>query len=135
MYFDLDRCPNGWSELTSFYPNSANSFIRNKSGTTRARGHWQQNAAPEIEGDFNGNVNDTIDNEYKGSSNNKGFSGSFYYTGERVVGSDGLGDRLGGFIGFKASLSSEAYGRKDENGNIVTEVRPDNIAFLACRKD
>lgn len=121
MYFDLDRCPNGWSELTSFYPNSANSFIRNKSGTTRARGHWQQNAAPNIVGTFMGTS--------PGATNNGPFSIS-----------NGLGGiRTGGYyksrVTFNANLSSDAYGRVDETGEPAAEVRPDNIAFLACRRD
>ena len=121
MYFDLDACPNGWSELTRFYPNSANSFIRNKSGTTRARGHWQQNAAPNIVGTFMGTS--------PGATNNGPFSIS-----------NGLGGiRTGGYyksrVTFNAHLSSEAYGRVDETGEPAAEVRPDNIAFLACRRD
>lgn len=85
-------------------------------------GSLELNAAPEIEGGFGGNTNDGAH-----------YYGSFYYIGAGAYGSDG--DVGGGYIGFKASNSSETYGRKDAVGNPAIEVRPDNIALLACRKD
>ncbi len=124
MYFDLSKCPDGWTELTKKYPKAANTFIRNKSGTSRALGHWQQNAAPEINGTFDGNTND---------DGLKAKTGAFYTVSTQNRGGDGAAG--GGTVGFKASLSSAAYGRKDEKGVVATEVRPDNVAFLACRKN
>ena len=119
MYFDLAACPDGWSLLTKKYPKAENAFIRNKSGTSRALGNWQQNAAPDIVGSFDGNINDN--NAYK--------KGPFYYDNSiSYSGSDG--GTGGGIIAFKASRASAVYGRDK-----ATEVRPDNIALLACRKD
>ena len=119
MYFDLAACPSGWTALSSKYPKAANAFIRNQSGSGRDIGNWQQNAAPEIEGTFDGNVND----------NNGGKTGSFYKVDE-VSGYGADGEYDGGKIGFKASKSSAVYGR-----NGAKEVRPDNIVLLACRKN
>ena len=119
MYFDLDSCPDGWDELINKYPNSANAFIRNKSGTARTLGSWQQNAAPEIEGRFDGNTND---------DNLNGKTGAFYSINTGWYGADGANG--GGIVGFNASKSSAVYGREN-----ATEVRPDNIALLACRKN
>ena len=120
MYFDLSACPSGWTALSSKYPKAANAFIRNQSGSGRDIGNWQQNAAPEIEGTFDGNVND--DNQFKRKS------GAFYTKNTDSCGGDGGSG--GGTVGFKASKSSAVYGR-----NSATEVRPDNIALLACRKN
>jgi len=123
MYFDLDDCPDGWDELSKKYPNSKNAFIRNIDGTNRALGSLELNAAPEIEGTFDGNTNDE---SYKRKS------GAFYTKNTNGCGADGASG--GGTVGFKASKSSAVYGRKDAAGNPATEVRPDNIALLACRK-
>ena len=132
MYFDLDDCPDGWDELSKKYPNSKNAFIRNIDGTNRALGSLELNAAPEIEGEFDGNVNEKLHlNELNG---NTGVKGSFYYTEKYAYGANGDDAWASGFIGFKASKSSISYGRKDDAGNPATEVRPDNIALLACRK-
>ena len=94
-------------------------LLRNQSGSGRALGNWQQNAAPEIEGTFDGNANDDW---------LKGKSGAFYSIEIGSYGADGGAG--GGKVGFKASKSSSVYGR-----NSTTEVRPDNIVLLACRKD
>ena len=124
MYFDLADCPDGWHPLSKRYPNAKNAFIRNIEGTSRALGSLELNAAPEIEGTFDGNTND---------DSLKAKSGAFYSINTGSYGADGANG--GGKVGFKASLSSSVYGRKDSAGNPVTEVRPDNIALLACRKD
>ena len=118
MYFDLTACPKGWTASSSKYPKAANAFIRNLSGSGRTIGAWQQNAAPEIQGTFDGNVND----------NNGAKTGAFYRISEENFGADGAYE--GGKVGFKASKSSAVYGREN-----ATEVRPDNIALLACRKN
>jgi len=121
MYFDLAACPSGWTALSSKYPRAANSFIRNQSGSGRDIGNWQQNAAPEIEGTFDGNIDDTDTHK----------TGAFYRQPDKyVVGANGNGEADGGYIGFKASKSSAVYGR-----NGAKEVRPDNIVLLACRKN
>ena len=119
MYFDLSSCPEGWTPLTNKYPKAANSFIRNQSGSDRTIGNWQQNAAPEISGTFDGNTND---------DGLKTKTGPFYTVSTENKGGDGANG--GGTVGFKASRSSEVYGR-----NNAAEVRPDNIVLLACRRN
>ena len=114
MYFDLASCPTGWTELTSKYPNAANAFIRNQSGSGRDIGNWQQNAAPNIKGTFGGI--------------NHGNNGPF--TMENGVGGVRTGGYMNNYTTFDASLASKVYGR-----NSATEVRPDNIVLLACRKN
>ena len=126
IFYDGTSCPSGWSVLTNKYPNAKNAFIRNLDGSGRSLGNWQQNAAPEISGSFDANVNDFVS---YGRNEDKP-KGSFYYTGEKGYGADGDFADFSGHVGFKASLSSSVYGR-----NNATEIRPDNIAFLACRKN
>lgn len=136
MYFDLDFCPDGWDELINKYPNSANAFIRNKSGTARTLGNWQQNAAPNITGKMEKFLGGSII-DYWGKKNayNLKLSGAFtnnyletslYFDASNPHGYLEYMD-----IYFDASEGgSTVYGRDN-----ATEVRPDNIALLACIKD
>ena len=137
MYFDLDTCPKGWSELSSKYPNAANAFIRNLSGSGRTVGNWQQNAAPNITGGIS-----TTD-EYKYYVNENGKKDIYGAFKKEQVNSDNsiqyevAGSRATGgskYI-FDASKSNAAYGRKDASNVAASEVRPDNIVLLACRKN
>ena len=134
MYFDLASCPVGWSPLSTIYPNAANAFIRNQSGSGRALGDWQQNAAPNIEG----KMENFVGGSYFASGGTQNWnklkmSGAF--RNEYVVGAQFHAYYQGGYLDkmniyFDASRSSSAYGRDDS-----TEVRPDNIVLLACRKN
>ena len=118
IFYDGTSCPNGWSKLTNKYPNAKNAFIRNLDGSGRSLGNWQQNAAPDIQGSFDGNTDDGTDLK----------TGAFSDAGIRARGSNGA--PYGGIIKFAASAYSGVYGR-----NNATEIRPDNIALLACRKN
>jgi len=125
MYFDLASCPVDWSPLSTIYPNAANAFIRNQSGSGRALGDWQQNAAPNIIGSFG-----PITTGYLSNANPYS-SGSVYLSSNSLAGGRGGSDlRRISSMNFDASRSSSAYGRDDS-----TEVRPDNIVLLACRKN
>jgi len=117
MYFDLASCPTGWIELTSKYPNAANAFIRNQSGSGRDIGNWQQNAAPNVEGAF-----------YALDQVNS-YTGAFYRAGSRTSGWGGAGQYTYRQQYLDMSRYSSVY--KDD----VTEIRPDNIVLLACRKN
>ena len=116
MYFDLIKCPDGWAALTSKYPNAANAFIRNQSGSGRTLGSWQQNAAPNVEGSFY--ALDQINS----------YTGAFYRAGSRTGGWGGAGQYVYRQQYLDMSMYSSVY--KDD----VTEIRPDNIVLLACRK-
>ena len=119
MYFDLQSCPRGWSPLSNKYPNSANAFIRNQSGSGRTIGNYQTAAVPNIKGWFH-----AIDLAAQ-------YSGPFYDTGNgKTVYSYG---RQGEYYyrqqGMDLSRVSSVY----QNG--VNEARPNNIVLLACRKN
>lgn len=125
VYFDLDSCPSGWTALTSKYPKASNAFIRNTGGSGRTRGSFQQNAAPNITG-----VGPRFSAEI---FNGSGLSGAVYFSNTNTGSRGENGD--GGWTGtkgwnFDASRSASAYGRDGSS-----EIRPDNIAFLACRKN
>ena len=115
MYFDLESCPNGWSPLTETHPEAANAFIRNISGTAREKGSVENSAVPNITGMTNGEQSGRVTNE-----------GAFYSTSGGVARG---GDYGGNLLYFDASRVSEVY----QNG--VTEARPYNIGFIACRRD
>ncbi len=117
MYFDLASCPSGWTALSSKYPKAANAFIRNQSGSGRNIGNWQQNAAPNVEGSFY--ALDQIDS----------YTGAFYRAGSRTGGWGGAGQYTYRQQYLDMSRYSSVY--KDD----VTEIRPDNIVLLACRKN
>ena len=135
MYFDLASCPVDWSPLSTIYPNAANAFIRNQSGSGRALGDWQQNAAPNIEG----KVENFVGGSYfaqGGTQNWNKLKMSGAFRNEYVVGAQFHAYYQGGYLDkmniyFDASENgTTAYGRDDS-----TEVRPDNIVLLACRKN
>ena len=117
MYFDLAVCPKGWTALSSKYPKAANAFIRNQSGSGRDIGNWQQNAAPNVEGAF-----------YALDQVNS-YTGAFYRAGSRTSGWGGAGQYTYRQQYLDMSRYSSVY--KDD----VTEIRPDNIVLLACRKN
>ena len=135
MYFDLASCPVGWSPLSTIYPNAANAFIRNQSGSGRALGDWQQNAAPNIEGKMENFVGGSYFAQ-GGTQNWNKLKMSGAFRNEYVVGAQFHAYSLGGYLDkmniyFDASENgTTAYGRDDS-----TEVRPDNIVLLACRKN
>lgn len=125
MYFDLGLCSDGWTALSSKYPSATNAFIRNQSGSGRAIGNWQENAAPNINGYFGPITTGFL-------SNANPYSGGAIYLNSNSLtsGRDGNDLRWISSMNFDASKSSTVYGRDG-----ATEIRPDNITFLACRKD
>jgi len=136
MYFDLASCPDGWHPLSDTYPNAANAFIRNQSGSGRTLGNWQQNAVPNITGKMEKFLGGSIINYWgQKNANNLKLSGAFtnnyletslYFDTSNAHGYLEYMD-----IYFDASEGgSTVYGRDN-----AVEVRPDNIVLLACRKD
>ncbi len=122
MYFDSDSCPTGWEKLTEKYPHASSSFIRNLGEIDRTFGSFQATAAPNITGKWHAPkmVEGTVDIVTEGALYN--YDGSRNHTEKGFWGSEGFG------IGLDASRISSAY-QKD-----ITEIRPQNIALLACRK-
>ncbi len=118
MYFDLGSCPAGWAELTSKYPNAANAFIRNQSGSGRALGSYQESAVPDLEG--RAGLFNTRSRTRTGVFSDSTISNSW-------LGGGGSGDFMS--LIFRASAHSSVY-KPD-----VNEVRPNNIVLLACRKN
>ena len=119
MYFDLATCPSGWTPLANKYPNAANAFIRNQTGSGRSIGNYQSSAVPDLQGQV-GNFETRDDNTHTGV-----FADSTvarYWLG---------GGGKGNFIRviFRASAVSSVYNPS------VNEVRPNNITLLACRKN
>lgn len=120
MYFDLSSCPEGWTPLTNKYPKAANAFIRNLSGSGRTIGSYQSSAVPNVKGWFHALdqyvnysgpfYNDPADS---GGFSSWGGSGQYFYRKQKM----------------DLSKSSSVY--KDS----LTEVRPDNIVLLACRRN
>ncbi len=132
MYFDKTSCPTGWTTVTTLYPSASGAFIRNMGEKNRSLRSYQAGAVPDIE----------LAIRMHGNRDK-------YYT-KRL---DGYGsDDWGGAMRYESDHSDEylyvmssadkmyraadlikaepAVYNKD-----VKEVRPNNIAFLACRKD
>ncbi len=128
MAFNLNSCPSGWFPLTQLDANAAGAFIRNVGDKASAMGKVQLDAAPNITG------------EARSLEIGNHSCGVKAEVGALTVDCDGGYDYVGGgrgssgVITLDASLSSASYGRKDDLGNPVTEVRPKNIAFLYCVK-
>ena len=141
MYFDLPTCPSGWSALSVTHPDSKNAFIRNIDGSGRAMGSYQGSALPNLRGYMVGAIRGW--HHYYASSEPTSAHGVFEDTWISELqlpasGSRGKGCDVKGMpacidpvysIVFDASRSSEIY--KDN----VNEVVPNNVVFLACRKD
>ena len=134
MFFDKTACPDGWTAVTTLYPSASGAFIRNMGEKNRSLSSYQAGAVPDIE------LAVRLDgSEYKDK----------YYT-ERL---DEYGaDDWGGAIGYESKYSDEylyvmsSADKKYRAADLikaepkvynkdVKEVRPNNIAFLACRKD
>ena len=137
MYFDLDDCPAGWTILTKFYPQAAGSFLRNLGEEAlageepRKKGSYQGSALPDIklllrvDGSTQNSYSVRYDEEY--GSNDIGGA-----MGVTTGGTDEpMYDMLSAVKNNRAGdlIKSDIY-NKD-----VNEVRPNNIAFLACRKN
>ncbi len=135
MYFDSATCPNGWEPLTNSRPNSKGAFIRNI-GDTNTLGTYQQNAAPNISGTMENFVGGSY-HSINGADNRNQLSMSGAFSNEYLpIGDHDFRsyDRGGYFekmnINFDASQGgTTSYGRDN-----TTEVRPDNITLLACKR-
>lgn len=136
MYFDLDFCPRGWSPLTNTYPQAAGSFLRNlgevpaEGEKVRTRGSYQSSALPDI--DLALRIEAYFDDIYSVRLDEYGFddwAGSMLLPTANsdepvyVMSSADKKNRAGDLI------KSDIYNKN------VKEVRPNNIALLACRKD
>ena len=135
MYFDLDDCPAGWTILTKFYPQAAGSFLRNLGENViageepRKKGSFQAGALPDINLalrlDYPIDCPIKLDEYGQEDKNGTLYVGNTGLANEYVcdVSAISLENRPGDLI------KSDIY-NKD-----VNEVRPNNIAFLACRKN
>lgn len=130
MFFDLSKCPSGWTELSSKYSKASGAFIRNLGESGRAVGSYQAGAVPDIElalrVDYNGGSLTTNKlSEYGNDDNNRG---ALFPTG-------GADEPM--FNISKQSKTNRAGDliKSDVYNKDVQEVRPNNIALLACRKN
>ena len=119
MYFDLATCPSGWTPLANKYPNAANAFIRNQTGSGRSIGNYQSSAVPDLRGQV-GNFETRDDNTHTGVFADSTVAGNW-------LGGGGGGNFIR--VIFRASAVSSVYNPS------VNEVRPNNITLLACRKN
>lgn len=111
MFFDLAVCPSGWTAL-----NTGGAFIRDVGGEADARGVVQEGGVPNLVG-FNGmSALGEVDGRLFTISSKLGSKS--HEGGAWEVGAD-----------FNASGYSDVY--KDG----LNEVRPKNIAYLACKKN
>ena len=110
MFFDLARCPSGWTAL-----NSGGAFIRDVGGYAANRGVSQAAGVPNLKGWV------TAGNDQAGDGTL--FKVTSTYAGASKKGSSDLS------VDFDASRYSSVY------KNDLKEVRPKNIAYLACRKN
>ena len=110
MFFDLEKCPTGWTAL-----NSAGAFIRDIGGEAAGRGVLQEGGVPNLKG-WNG-----------AGDHGKGDGKLFVQNSSITGGSSGRGSNDSA-VDFDASRYSSVY--KDN----LKEVRPKNIAYLACIK-
>ena len=129
VFYDGTSCPEGWDLLTRTYPNARGAFIRNV-GDATSIGDFQQNAAPNITGKMENFLGGSSSQNY----HNLTLSGAF--SNEYLPNTDVFNSYYsGGYldimtINFDASEGGTTpYGRDN-----TTEVRPDNITLLACRK-
>jgi len=116
MFFDLDACPSGWTAL-----NSGGAFIRDVGGESAQRGVSQEAGVPNITGWY-----DSINGGEKAGGAMLVTTGSDPLNNHHISSSYG---HISHWMKFDASRSSTVY--KDG----LNEVRPKNIAYLACRKN
>ena len=110
MFFDLAVCPSGWTAL-----NTGGAFIRDVGGYAANRGVSQADGVPNLKG-------------WVTAGNNQAGDGTLFkvtstYAGASKKGSSDLA------VDFDASRYSSVY----KNG--LKEVRPKNVAYLACKKN
>ena len=111
MFFDLASCPDGWTAL-----NSEGAFIRDIGGEAAARGVLQESGVPNLVG-FNGM-------SHYGQVDGK------LFTISSILGSK---SHKGG--GWEVGADFNASGYSDVYKDGLNEVRPKNIAYLACKKN
>ncbi len=129
MFFDLASCPEHWEPLVNKYPDAKGAFIRNISGISRGLGSFQQSAAPNIWGRFASEDSYALETLYYLSDSYRGaFTGEWRTEGGNQDSQNGT-YAVKYAISFDASRVSPVYGRDEAD-----EVRPDNIALLACRR-
>ena len=126
IFFDLESCPDGWSAL-----NSEGAFIRDVAGYAGDRGVVQEGGVPNIKGNGPRFAKEIFHQRSKYAE--KPLIGPYIYAENGDVetgGENGDGGNSGtqGW-NFDASHASTVY--KDN----LNEVRPKNIAYLACRKN
>ena len=132
VFFNSNNCPDNtnWMPLTSIYPQASGAFIRNLGETNRAKGSYQAGAVPDIQlalrVDYNGGSRTDKIASYGNDDNNCG----------SVIPNGGADEPM-----YRMDTVSVAYRAGDlikTNPDVydknVKEVRPNNIAFIACVK-
>ncbi len=111
MFFDRAECPDGWTAL-----NSDGAFIRDIGGEADERGVIQECGVPNLKG-WNG-----VGDDGRGD-------GVLFKLNTSIIGGDSGDGGNDLAVDFDASRYSSVY--KDG----LNEVRPKNIAYLACKKN
>ena len=129
MYFDMTTCPKGWTALSSRYSSASGAFIRNLGESGRQLGSYQGGAVPDIQlalrVDYNGgSLTDPLA-KYGNDDYNRGALSPTGGADEPMFNFGNLPD-----IDKPGDLIKSSVYNKD-----VKEVRPNNIALLACRKN
>ena len=130
MYFDLTSCPDGWTPLSKKYSNASGAFIRNMGESGRKLGTYQGSAVPDIDLalriDYNGGSRTTGKLSNYGNDDNN--CGALSPTG-------GADEPMFDMKSVNFSQRGGDLIKSDVYNKDVTEVRPNNIALLACRKN
>ncbi len=141
MFFDLASCPDTWSPLTETYPNAAGSFLRNLGETVeqgkiaRSRGSFQKNAAPDIDLALRIDAYDDYAKPYYKKWLINEYGREDGYWGVLTYGTDYNDEVMAVMSSAKKENRAGDLIKPDTYDTNVKEIRPDNIALLACRKD
>ena len=136
VFFDSTSCPDttNWIPLSSIYPQASGAFIRNLGESNRTKGSYQAGAVPDIQLALRSDYGNQL--------------ASYYSIRLSEYGADDWGGYLGGSptggsdeYMYQMNSAAKKYRAGDlikTNPDVydknVMEVRPNNIAFIACRK-
>lgn len=124
MFFNLESCPDKWSEVPSSWANSF-LMIKNTDDSSRELASFEADSIPNITGIAN--VGHHTDNK----TPETGTDGNAFYFGggNKYKGPDAV-DGNNQLLYFDASRVAEVYGRLNHG-----DLRPKNVALIACQKD
>ena len=129
MYFDLPACPSGWTPLANKYSSASGAFIRNLGESGRQLGSYQGSAVPDIDLalriDYSGGSRTGNLTKYGNDDNNCG----------SVVPNGGADEPMFNMKDVDVYHRAGDLIKSNVYNKDVKEVRPNNVALLACRKN